>query len=174
MTNSKYKLAIVELFNIEMHGITDDSTKGIQTHFMVNEIFNPHELIFDYNDPDPINFDNMATYSLHRSDAMTIVLHPSKNYNNYIRNYYNIACNISSHYPIIAQCLELPGGELVAINKMFAFKCLQRKWKSIFKERKNIINARKNNANIRYRERNGKWPPPCNDLPSLQGMLVAN
>ena len=71
----------------------------------------------------------------------------------------------------IAECVYLPSQYCISILKTIWIKLIQRKWKSVFKERKNIIKKRCNIKSIIYREIHGKWPVECLIYPRLKGML---
>jgi hypothetical protein len=71
----------------------------------------------------------------------------------------------------ISECIYLDTQECIAIIKTFWIKLIQRTWKKIYKMRQTIIFMRKNPLYILCRETTGKWPPICNIMPRLCGML---
>lgn len=92
--------------------------------------------------------------------------------NNYIRdiNHYRRTRYVI-HKTEIAECIYLDTGECIAIIKTIWLKLIQRLWKKIYSLKKEIIYKRKMLSSIRYREINGRWPPLCNNIPTLKGML---
>jgi len=166
-----YHLAICELFNPTIHGFVENvSSKDVETHYLVNETLSPDQLTFDYTDKDPWNFDNLAIYACWRTSKFQSMDAVLCNHN-YIRNYRNIMSNEHMHLPNIVKSFTLPGGELVAVIKMFWLKCIQRKWKKIVQQRKLVIQHRKQSKSLIYREIHHTWPLDCRILPTLQGMF---
>jgi hypothetical protein len=61
----------------------------------------------------------------------------------------------------IAECHYLPSYHFISIIKTFWIKIIQRKWKTIFKERKMCISRRSNPNALEYRQIYGQWPYDC-------------
>ena len=120
--HSKYDLAFCEIFNSKIHGKNSNSSKNIDSHFLIfrtlciDEFYTITQFI-------PIS-DFICTI---RNDYITNI---TNNYSHpVIRNYNEIL--IKKHYISleIIECVELEGGEQVAIYKTFWLRTFQRKWK---------------------------------------------
>jgi hypothetical protein len=61
---------------------------------------------------------------------------------------------------------------MVVILKTIWIRLLQRKWKNICMRRKEILQKRCHAKAIQERERSGKWPYDCQELPGLRGMMA--
>lgn len=70
----------------------------------------------------------------------------------------------------ISECIYLPSYHCISIIKTIWLKLIQRKWKSIYKERKMCITRRRHPNALKYREIYGKWPHDCY-YPLLKGMM---
>jgi hypothetical protein len=126
--NSKYCLAYCEIFNSKMHGKDDSSSKNIDSHYLIfmtlpnHEFYNHSEFVEISNDICSVRekiknrYFNFFMYS-HYSD------HPV------IRNYSEILIKKEYISLEIIECVELEGGEHVAIYKTFWLRIIQRKWK---------------------------------------------
>jgi hypothetical protein len=122
---------------------------------------NSRNVITKIND----SIENLRNYYyelLHNNNSCTI--HPI------IRNYKNIISKIDYIKPEIGEYIILPTQEAVAILKTFWLRIIQKKWKSIFKERQKIIKYRITHNFLFIKEITGKWPD-YNYLPGLKGML---
>lgn len=132
--HSKYDLAFCEIFNSKIHGKNSNSSKNIESHFLIfrtlciNEFYTITQFI-------PIS-DFISTI---RGDYII------NNYSRYlhpvIRNYNEIL--IKKHYISleIIECVELEGGEQVAIYKTFWLRTFQRKWKRYCDSKKKRLAA---------------------------------
>jgi hypothetical protein len=184
----KYDLILCELHHPQIHGKTANSDTYIENHYLVYDRFDyclnydadsdydtdyesesesESELsVNDYNDLRATieMLSNYYSRSLYIMDT-ELVEHPT------IRNFPNIVTRSSYIEPQIAECIELPTMETVAILKTMWLRIVQRKWKKICLERKRVISCRKNPINIRIREASGRWLPHCIHLPGLIGML---
>jgi hypothetical protein len=88
-----------------------------------------------------------------------------------IRNYHYIISRPNYIKKEIAQCIELPTLERIAIIKTLWIKLIQRKWKKVFKQRQQIMKTRMRPYSLYNREITGKWESNCVKLPGLKGML---
>jgi hypothetical protein len=70
----------------------------------------------------------------------------------------------------IAECIYLPSYHCISIIKTLWLKIIQRKWKSIYKERKICIARRRHPNALKYRQIYGQWPYDCY-YPLLKGMM---
>lgn len=87
-----------------------------------------------------------------------------------VRNVY--AAMTSFALPQIGETMILPGDEMVVILKTIWIRLLQRTWKNIYSRRKEILRKRCEMQAIHQRERSGKWPNDCQEMPGLRGMLA--
>jgi hypothetical protein len=131
---SKYSLAICEIFNSSVHGKSDTSSKNIDSHFLVSTTLNIRDF---YNSPFTFMY---QIFNLMRYNYMTYThfhnfLHPT------IRNYQKILIKKKYVFFEIIECVELEGGEHVAIFKTFWLRILQRKWKRYYKLKMERLSA---------------------------------
>lgn len=165
-----FELVLCELFHPLIYGLTPNSSLDISEHYMIQEKIEPSELFVNLSHILPDDIDNLFAYlRMRREMFRKFIQHSSFQDHPSIRNYSKISSEITFS-PQIAQCIELPGEEHVAILKTHWLRLIQRTWKKIFQQRLNVTKLRKNPRNIRYREINGKWSQCCR-IPTLQGML---
>ena len=74
--------------------------------------------------------------------------------------------------PQIGETMILPGDEMVVILKTIWIRLLQRTWKNICARRKEILRKRCEAHSMQERERSGKWPVECEEMPGLRGMMA--
>jgi hypothetical protein len=168
LNTSKLRLLIPEIYNVNIHGKTNESDPNIDNHFMVLQSFN-------YNSNN--NIINLFKYI--NKLSLFYKVYYRKNYVNnlslthkLIRNYNDII-NHSSYLNIeIGQIYYLKGDECVCIIKTFWIKIIQRAWKKIYQIRKRIHQLRRRPDSIFYRQITGKWYNNCDYLPSFRGMLL--
>jgi len=112
-------IAICEIFNQNIHGKTNESTREIDTHILVNTTFT----IAEFMNNEWVSLIDMMRQS-YQSYSPNIKQHP------YIRNYKHIV-NDPRYYKLdIVQTQMLEGGECVAVIKTGLLKKLQRRWRS--------------------------------------------
>jgi hypothetical protein len=140
MNNSKYKLAICELYNTNYHGYTNNSYKFINNNFLIQFIFTIEA--FYHNEH------NSCVEFLQRN--IYHGEHPI------IRNYKKISSNKNYIKLDIVQDYYLSGNEHIAIIKTFWLKIFQRIWKKFYKNRKQLIKFYSNPKQLMKREINGK------------------
>lgn len=113
-----FELAICEIFNRNIHGYTNQSSRDIDGHILVNITFTPEE--FMNNEwHDTINI----LKSVWQTTPNVLKQH------HFIKNYKYIVGHPSYYKLNIVQLYELPGGECVAIIKTGLLKNLQRRWR---------------------------------------------
>jgi len=144
-----YYIAICEILHPIIHGQDENSSAGIETHFLVTETF---ELEDFYNN----SYKEMLTIYQREYNGYSRVLnrlkHPTiRNYNNIIKDKNYIKIDI-----VFVE--ELSGNESVGYIKTFWIKLIQRRWKKIYKQRQDILKQRMLPKSIREREITGKWP----------------
>jgi len=161
---SKNSLVLCEIFHPSLHGFTRESDKTVLGHFLV---IGPADLIFENT--------NVSVFST-RHAIQNILLnirriieqcpeHPQ------IRNYKQIILRDDYIRPEIAQCILLKGDEKVAILKTVWLRIIQRAWKKIFQERCRVRSQRMTLYSIGWKQLYGTWPPNCNFMPTIHGML---
>lgn len=146
-----YYIAICELFHPRIHGKDENSSIGIENHFLVAETF---ELEDFYNNSyqDTINAVQADYKRVSRKFCNKYLQHPT------IRN-YNKIIETNNYIKIDIVCVdELTGNETVGYIKTFWIKIIQRRWKKIYKQRQDILKQRMLPKSIREREITGKWP----------------
>ena len=155
------ELAICEIFNPHMHGQNDDSSPGITSHFLVHSAIDLEEF-YDLSFTDIIRMlrDGYHAYLAVWGDRMEH--HPI------VRNYENIIRGNSYIKLDIVVLDELEGYEAVGYMKTHWIRLIQRRWKTVFKERKRIIQARARPSSMRYRETHGCWPKGLGTLPAFR------
>ena len=139
---SKFKLALVEIYNPYVHGkIKGENKKIIYNSFIIKNSIDTYEF---YEDLDDIEEE---------------IIYLNENYENYINfhptisNYINIIRNNYFKIEIIEEYDNLENISM-AIKKTYLIKIIQKKWRSIFKKR---LNWKKNIKNLLYREIHGKY-----------------
>lgn len=121
---SRPQLLIAEPFHPYLHGITADSTTGVDTHMMVYETFEAADL-FSGHAAASVEFLNESYDALH-----PIPPHPV--FQNYPQM---IGANGNADFQlIIGTVLELPGQEQIVIDRSGGLKRLQRRMKARFEK----------------------------------------
>ena len=129
--HSKYDLAFCEIFNSKIHGKNSNSSKNIESHFLIfrtlciDEFYTITQFI-------PIS-DFICTI---RDNYIT-----NNYYHPVIRNYNEILIKKHNISLEIIECVELEGGEHVAIYKTFWLRIIQRKWKRYCDSKKKRLAA---------------------------------
>jgi hypothetical protein len=154
-----FNLILCELFNKTFHGMDDSSDPNIQEQILVSHIFTN-----DCNDDINCILNNYKNY--YRRLSNIDISHPT------IRNYKHIISRPIYIQLQIAKVMYLAGQECVAVIKTIWIKIIQRKWKTIYKQRQNILNIRNLPSSIFYKQQHNKWPINCRYLPRLAGMLA--
>lgn len=191
--SSKYSLLLCELWHPLIHGYDPvSSDPEISGHYLLSIRINPKTIINkndvdNGNDSDSDNDTEEYQFVTNYNDMKEIIknycintrrhLLNSKKRNEdishpKIRSYFDIVTNRTPYMkPEIGQILYLSGDEAVCIIKTFWLRLIQRKWKSIIKERKEIIKKRMMPNSILEWQKTGKWDNTCSYIPTLRGML---
>ena len=155
MVNSKYKLAIVNLWNGNIHGIVPD-----------NEIPNEEQLSKYFINDSSINSDEFFDKENHRYIGRYIKMMNDQISNkielNEFGDYYGVIFNNLINNKIIGLQIIEPikiGLYELATIKTHWIRLIQKRWREIRKKR---ILAKKNLFNLRHREIYGKYPDCCN------------
>ena len=112
-------LAICEIFNKNIHGKTNQSTRGIDSHILVNNTFTRDEFM---------NNEWVPMIDMMRQSYQSYS--PNIKQHNYIRNYQRIVEDPRYYKLDIVQTQMLEGGECVAVIKTGLLKKIQRRWRS--------------------------------------------
>ena len=147
-----YYIAICEIFNPRIHGKDENSSIGIENHFLVSETFELEEF-YDNSYQDTITSLKYDYKRVAKNNLKSLKEpHPT------IRNYNKIIQEKNFIKIYIVFVDELPGNESVCYIKTFWIKLIQRRWKKIYKQRQDILKQRMLPKSIREREITGKWP----------------
>lgn len=153
---SQFKIALCEIYNKDLHGLTENSSRDIQEHILATYLFDLEEF-YDVEGVNDILNMMQNEYSLHED-----LSHDN------IRNYKNIVTQPNYFTLDIVELHELEGQEIVATKKTHYIKMIQRRWRSILKERERILKARRTPRSLRERELTGKWPKHLRNWPTLK------
>lgn len=117
-TISPPQLLVAEPFHPHIHGLTNDSTPGIDTHMLVYETFEPDDL-FSGEANASVDFLNNSYNDIIR----TIPPHPV------FQNYQQMigSNGMAEFHLTIGSVIELPGQEQVVIDRSGGLKRLQRR-----------------------------------------------
>ena len=155
MVNSKFKLAIVNLWNGKIHGQIPD-----------NEIPNEEQLSKYFINDSSINIEEFFDKGNYRYIGRYIKMMNTQINNmidlNLFGEYYGPIFNNLLDKKIIGLQIIQPirvGYYELAMIKTHWIKLIQRRWREIRKKR---LNAKKNIFNLRHREIYGKYPDSCN------------
>jgi len=166
------EIVLCELFNPAIHGLTEDSSGDIQTHYIVTEKIDPSEVLGDATATGSTDSDNPFVYARLRKNMLTHTIRQSEKIRDheYIRNYVGISTKSDTYLPQLATCVQLPGDECVAILKTHWLRLIQRSWRNVLRNRSNVTKLRCHPDNMRMKEIKGRWSKEC-QLPSMRGML---
>jgi len=132
-------LALCELFCPRIHGVDNNSTPGIENHFLIHTVFDSKEFYASSYKEDEANIRRK-----------------------WPRHHYN-----QRHIRLeIVQMDQLaPGGEHVAYFKTFWLRIVQRRWKKVFKARKELWLKRSSIKALQEKQRTGHWPVGLRKVP---------
>ena len=167
-TKSKFKLAMVELYNPYRHGFHANIThQHIYGHYIINwsidninDFYNELDEIhcdLQYSNDCAVEFLEQVKYETHVNN----ISHPT------LRNFENIALNSNQFELQLIEPMNILVGNSIhdkystAIIKTHWIRVIQRRWREIRLKR---LKCMKNIFNIRYREFYGKLPNECNIL----------
>ena len=126
--HSKFSLAYCEIFNSKIHGKDNSSSKNIDSHYLIFMILHNHDF---HNHADFIEISNYICSVRDKLKNRYFNFFMYSHYSDHpvIRNYSNILIKKDYISLEIIECVELEGGEHVAIYKTFWLRIIQRKWK---------------------------------------------
>ena len=177
-------LVACEIFNDKIYGFDSNNDPTVLGHYMVLQNFSESDTNTESDTESETSYsiNSESEYSIFDKTKPYLKIFKSQN-NNIIRRHLTLHPLIRNYKYIIsrpnyiqlhiAKVIYLSGSECVAILKTFWIKLIQRTWKKIYKQRCNIIALRKLPNSHFYKERTGKWPSNCINLPSLYGMLTS-
>ena len=159
-------LGYTELFHKELHGIDNFSDLNInECYITIFSIKNPIKYLKFIQFINGMDYETYYSYICENSNTelsqhQEILFHimnqnkkiPFINDHKTIRNFLNIQNLLYSQIHLFEK-LVLPSGESICILKTFWIKCIQRKWKKIFKHNKKIVEEMKSINYIKKRER---------------------
>ena len=155
MVNSKFKLAIINLWNEHIHGFIPDNELPNEeqlSKYFINDSSISIEEFFDKE-----NYRYIGRYIKMMKDQITYKIDLNE-----FGDYYNSIFNNLIEKKIIGlQIIEpitIDSYELAMI-KTHWIRLIQRRWREIRKKR---LQAKKNLFNLRHREIYGKYPDNCN------------
>ena len=187
--NSGYNLVLCELHYTPIHGKTNTSCPTIEGHYLLIDRFDgltgisldePDEYIEYDTDTEILSDEDDNDYIDRLSDIQHLTekfymeefnIPDRQKPHKLLRNYHNIIRQPNYIKPEIAECIQLPTGECIAIIKTMWIKIIQRKWKNVYAARKHIIKCRSCPSSLSTRQLTGYWPMHCRRLPELNGML---
>lgn len=186
------ELAICELYNENIHGFNESSTKCIHGHYMiigdVRNIINTWGFMVDlYDSEDEDDIEILSNMNLLCAESMQILnefrvkyrrniircLNNQPKYKNHkiIRNYEKIIKSSKTFRPEIVKYEILEGQEKIGILKTFWIRIIQRAWKNRFRKNKIAIQHCMNPKHLFLREMRGRFPNECN-VKGIRGLLV--
>lgn len=146
-----YSIALCEIFNHNIHGHDDNSTKDINQRILASYTFTPEEFM-ETQEWLPIIANMRIAYSQYSSHAKS---HPC------IRNYSQIVSDPAYYKLDIVQLEEMSGGETCAVIKTGCIKTLQKKWRKHLAQQRYLTRERSKPSNLKFREVHGRWPDNC-------------
>ena len=164
---SNFKLALVEIYNPQLHGYYDNNeiNSNIYSQYLIIESLKIDEF---YDDIDSINWyiSDLNNRYYHISNQECSQDHPTiQNYKHFIHSKKYIKFEIIQENPILLDKEDVinsisPAHNIqyslsCAIKKTFWIKIFQKKWRNFYK---NKLNFMKNLNNLKYRELHGSWP----------------
>ena len=175
--SSARSLALCERFCPSVHGIDNNSSPTIRTHFLIHTTFELEEFTTDSYKEDErrlrrrwrkIAHKHEQSRAEHQAEAEQEQAHAHSN-NEHSNNEHSIQYNkIRLRLDIIQTSILNPGGEEVAIIKTFWLKIVQRCWKKVFKQRKELIQKRSAIKALQERQRTGKWSLGLRNYPAFK------
>jgi hypothetical protein len=154
MSATRFNISICELYNKKLHGNADNME--VLYHYLIYERYKKLNL----------EYINLAIENI-KNEYNNL---NNKNHDIF-RNYREIVNNFNYIKPEITECIYLNTNHCIAIIKTIWLRLIQRKWKSICKERKLCISMRCRPNSLKYKEIYGKWPNNCLNYPGIKGML---
>jgi hypothetical protein len=155
---SRYNIVLCELYNRHIHGVPENISENLDTHYLLSCRFKTFNIEFIKS---MSKFMNREYLRLNEKERKHYIL----------KNYSNIISQPNYIKPEIAECIYLNSNECIAILKTFWIRLIQRKWKNIYKERQDILKLRCSYKSLKHRELTGRWPNNCCYYPRLRGML---
>ena len=182
--DQRFNLVLCELHYTPIHGKTKQSCPTIEGHYLLIDKFDGSsgDMLEDLEEEDEEeeeeeDEDEDGITHIHQIQQLTAQYYMEEfvpfrqRPHKLIRNYHNIIRGTNYIKPEIAECINLPTGEHIAIIKTMWIKLIQRKWKKVYAIRKHMIKCRSCPSSLSTRQLTGYWPRHCLHMPSLKGML---
>lgn len=155
MVNTKFKLAIVNLWNEHLHGFIPENeipNEEQLSKYFINDSSIKRDEFFDNN-----NYRDIKNYIKIMNDQITNKI----DLNEFDGYYSSIFNNLVKKKIIGLQIIKSikVGCYELAMIKTHWIRLIQRRWREIRKKR---LQSKKNLFNLRYREIYGKYPDCCN------------
>lgn len=146
--DSKYKLAICELYHPHFHGNINPRENGeIMRKYIYTSFLPTYYIEHDQQfDDDLYPLDGSGPWGIHNHRFIQQINHP------YIRNYTNVT---KTHALEIVQCINIINSQIVCVLKTFWLKIFQRKYKKYYKNLQIQIKRGKNPKVLFYRQLTG-------------------
>lgn len=138
--NSKYCLAYCEIFNSKMHGKDDSSSINIDSQYLIFMTLRNHDF-HNHSEFIEISNDICAVREKIKNRYFNFFMYSHYSNHPVIRNYSEILIKKEYISLEIIECIELEGGEHVAIYKTFWLRIIQRKWKRYCDLKKKRLSA---------------------------------
>ena len=145
-TRPEYFILMVHIHNPLLDGINENSSHGIDTHFIIDNEVELHEF-YTTNISDMIHMLREA-YTMYVNNYP---LHPTMTY------FHEAMDRIENVQYDIGYMIELPGLEQVAILKTCWIRIFQRKWRNYLRKKKELIQRRKDPRLLFKRQLYGRW-----------------
>jgi hypothetical protein len=181
--DQRFNLVLCELHYTPIHGKTKQSCPTIEGHYLLIDKFDGSsgDMLEDEDDDEEDDEEEedeeYGITHIHQIQELTVQYYMEElvpfrqRPHKLIRNYHNIIRSANYIKPEIAECINLPTGENIAIIKTMWIKLIQRKWKNVYAIRKHIIKCRSCPSSLSTRQLTGYWPRHCLHMPCLKGML---
>lgn len=138
--DSKYCLAYCEIFNSKIHGKDNSSSKNIDSHYLIFMTLHNYDF---HNHAEFVEISNYICMIREKIKNRYFNFFMYSHYSDHpvIRNYNEILIKKDYISLEIIECVELEGGEHVAIYKTFWLRIIQRKWKRYCESKKKRVAA---------------------------------
>jgi len=177
---TKYNIVLCSLYNTQLHGSSEKLDETLNYHYLNIYKFNYNSIRSDTSSYEEIKYQDFNYIRSIRNKNNKYFILMKRNYPLYyqiitkhqsIRNYKHIIEKKKIVQLEIAECIYLED-YMVCVIKTIWIRLIQRCWKKVFQLRKRMMLIRKTYLSLLFRERHGKWPKECLQLPGLCGLLT--
>lgn len=145
------ELGIIEVYNSQIHGNKKlDGTYLVHETFSVDDFYDDeHYCTIDFLEE---NYERMLENGVNHQTI--------RNYSHLVdsnndKNFHNLK---------LVQCYFTEDGEQLAVDKTYLISRIQRKWKSVLRERERIVRIRSNPREQYFKRATGKWSSRCSKI----------